>query len=246
MPKCIFCLTTEPTKFNTKEHILPESLGGGDWAILPEGLYCDGCQNIFGSSIEQQALSDYPFINLRTLLGIPTKKNKAPWFNYWEGKLSSAGVPGRIIYEPNKYFKKSFEDGTKTLTIIPAMTRKPNMVLRTLLKIGLETIAADNGDTKIFDERFDPARKFALTGIKSYDWPYLFIEHTDKLNLYIKNIVPDEEDSFFMDIYDYDINQEYLHLHILYLDFFVPLIENVVIDPAIVEGLPKRSKIMIV
>ncbi len=68
-------MITDETKFNTKEHILPDSLGGGDWAILPEGLFCDNCQNIFGSSIEQQALADYPFVNFRTLLGIPTKSS---------------------------------------------------------------------------------------------------------------------------------------------------------------------------
>ncbi|MCK6641765.1 MAG: HNH endonuclease [Bacteroidia bacterium] len=245
MPKCIFCLTTDKNVFNTKEHILPESLGGGDWAILPDGLYCDKCQNIFGSSIEQQALADYPFINLRTLLGIPTKKNKAPWFDYMEGRLHSAGEPGRIIYEPNEYFKKAFVEGRKTLTIIPAMTRKSNMVLRTLLKIGLETIAGDNGENKVFEERFDPARIYALTGQKKYDWPYLLIEHTDKLNLYIKGIAADEE-PFFMDIYDYDKEQEYLHLRVLYLDFFVPLIENVVIDPEILIGLPRKTEIIIV
>jgi len=53
MTKCIFCLTTDKTLFNTKEHMLPESLGGNDWAIFPDGLFCDNCQNKFGSTIEQ-------------------------------------------------------------------------------------------------------------------------------------------------------------------------------------------------
>jgi hypothetical protein len=245
MSQCIFCLTTDKSVFNTKEHILPESLGGGDWAILPDGLYCDKCQNVFGSCIEQQALADYPFINLRTLIGIPTKKNKAPWFGYMEGKLHSAGEPGRIIYEPNDYFKKAFAEGRKTLTIIPAITRKPDMVLRTLLKIGLETIAGGNGGNKAFEKRFDPAKVYALAGQKKYDWSYLQIEHIDKLNLYVKGIVADE-DPFFMDIYDYDKEQEYLHLRVLYLDFFVPLIENVVIGPEIMNELPHKAEIIIV
>ena len=190
-------------------------------------------------------MADYPFINLRTILGIPTKKNKAPWFDYWEGRLHSAGEPGRIIYEPNEIFKNAFTEGRKTLTIIPAMTRKPNMVLRTLLKIGLETIAGDNGENKVFEDRFDPARVYALTVQKKHDWSYLQIEHTDKLNLYIKGIAADEE-PFFMDIYDYDEKQEFMHLRVLYLDFFVPLIENVVIDPEIVKGLPRKTEIITV
>ena len=83
MPKCIFCkLTTGP--FTTREHILPESLGGGDWAILPSGLLCDECQNRFGSSIEQQALIDYPFSFFRVFLGIPT--------TYYEPFVNGSGL----------------------------------------------------------------------------------------------------------------------------------------------------------
>lgn len=123
MFKCIFCLTTEKLKFNTKEHILPESLGGGDWAILPNGLFCDSCQNIFGSKIEQQALADYPFVNLRTVLGIPTKKGKPAWFDYMEGRLISGLISGILGYEPNEYFKKCVHEGTKTVPIMQAVTK---------------------------------------------------------------------------------------------------------------------------
>lgn len=136
-PKCIFCLTNNPFSFNTKEHIIPESLGSGDWAILPEGLFCDSCQNIFGSRIEQQALSAYPLSNFRTFFGVPTKKGKAPWFSYWEGKLYSGGETGKLVYESNDLFESSFQNGQKTMPIIPAMPEKTDMLLRTLLKIGL-------------------------------------------------------------------------------------------------------------
>lgn len=228
MKKCIFCLTTDLNKFNTKEHILPESLGGGDWAILPDGLYCDDCQNKFGSSIEQQALADYPFINLRTLLGIPTKKSKAPWFKYWEGTLHSAGKPGTIIYEPNDYLQKAFESGQKTLTIIPAMTSKPNMVLRTLIKIGLETIAANDAE-KAFEKRFDPAREYALTGLKNFPWFYIQKEDYELLQIYIKGIDWDDYHCF-MDVHYEDNGLVFLHLRVFYLEFLVPLVENVVLD----------------
>ncbi len=75
MAKCLFCKSEGP--FTTREHVLPESLGGGEWAILPDGLFCDSCQNKFGSEIEQQALNDYPFSFFRVFSGIPTKKRKA-------------------------------------------------------------------------------------------------------------------------------------------------------------------------
>jgi hypothetical protein len=243
MIKCIFCLTTDKTKFNTKEHILPESLGGGDWALLPDGLFCDDCQNKFGSRIEQQALADYPFVNMRTLLGIPTKKKKAPWFKYWEGTLHAGGVPGRIIYEPNDFFKKSFESGQKTMTILPAMTQKPDMVLRTLLKIGLEILGADEGET-VFEERFNPTREYALTGKKNFPWFYIQKEDYELLRLYIKG-EKWEDDHCFMEIHYDDDGLVALHMRIYYLQFLVPLVENVVLDPDTKLTEPKERVIIV-
>lgn len=230
-PKCIFCLTTEKTKFNTREHIIPESLGSGDWAILEEGLFCDKCQNIFGSSIEQQALAVYPLSNFRTLFGIPTKKGKAPWFSFWEGKLKSGGDVGKLIYEPNDTFKKAFESGQKTLSIIPAMPEKSDMVLRTLLKIGLETFAADlTTKDKIFEPKFDAARKYALFGEKDKPWFYIVNEDIEQLKHYLNGINETEwTENFFSDVHE-EGELIYLHLKLLYLDFFVPLIENVEMD----------------
>ena len=229
MAKCIFCLTTDETKFNTKEHILPESLGGGEWAILPDGMFCDSCQNKFGSTIEQQALADYPIVNMRTMLGIPTKKNKAPWFKYWEGTLESAGEAGKFTYEPNEYFKKAFQTRQKILTIVPAMTKKPEMVLRTLLKIGLEVIASRDKE-EVFEEKFNATREYALNGNKNYPWFYIQLEDIEMFNDYIRN-KEWEDYHCFMDIYYEDNGLITLHLRTYYLQFLVPLIENVILDP---------------
>jgi hypothetical protein len=165
MNQCIFCKTTDGT-FRTREHILPESLGGGDWAILPPGLFCDSCQNVFGSSIEQQALADYPFNLLRTFLGVPTKKRKAPWFDCGEGRIDSALVQGQFHYKAATPFAAGLENGTKTQLRIPAYPKKPGMVCRALLKMGLEVIAADNHEDAL-SSRFDGAREFALRGVKT-------------------------------------------------------------------------------
>lgn len=239
--KCIFCLTTNQNLFNTKEHILPESLGGDDWAILPKGLLCDDCQKKFGSTIEQQALADYPFINMRTLLGIPTKKKRAPWFKYMEGTLHAGGGPGKIIYEPNEFFRKSFESGQKITTIIPAMTRRPHMILRMLLKIGLETIAADDRNA-VFEERFNPAREYALIGNKTCSWFYIQREDHEMLNLYLKGIEWDDHHCF-MDVY-YEGNLIFLHLRTFYLEFMTPLVENVALNSALFEGPGERFVIV--
>ncbi|MEQ8416828.1 MAG: HNH endonuclease [Imperialibacter sp.] len=227
-PKCIFCLTENESIFNTKEHIIPESLGSGDWALLPPNLFCDNCQNKFGSSIEQQALASYPFNNFRTLFSIRTKKGKAPWFEYWEGKLYGGGRPGMFQYEPNDYFKEATFSGRKSITIIPAMPEKTDMILRTLLKIGLETFAADlTTKDEIFSPKFDEARRYALTGEKSSKWFYLQNENFEKLNQYLKGISFAEwTDNFFSDVHE-EGELIYLHLKLLYLDFITPLVPNV-------------------
>ncbi|MBD0851863.1 HNH endonuclease [Maribacter arenosus] len=238
-PKCIFCRTTDSSVFNTKEHIIPESLGGGDWALLPDGLFCDSCQNKFGSTIEQQALGTHPLSNFRTLLGIPTKKGKAPWFSYWEGKLTSGGGLGKLIYEPNSYFKESTLSGQKKITIIPTMSEKRDMLLRTLLKIGLETFAADlTTKDEIFLDKFDAARVFALTGKKNNPWFYIQKENTDKLNYYLKNGITHEEwsDNFYADVHEIG-ELIFLHFKLIYIDLVTPLIDNVIPEDKLIKNI---------
>lgn len=244
--KCIFCLTTNSSVFNTVEHILPESLGGGNWALLPHGLYCDSCQNKFGSSIEQQALADYPLVNYRTLMGIPTKKRKAPWFKYRQGSIYSAGLPGSIIYEPTDFFRKAYETGQKKHTIISTETKRPDMVLRTLLKIGLELIACGEGPYNIFDERYDPARKYALLGEKNYPWFYLQRNDTEKLNLFLQGSLSEDDPGgdVAMSIIIHE-EVEVLHLHLMYLQFFVPLYEGIFMGPEMIRD-KHLEKLMVV
>jgi len=237
-PKCIFCLETDNTMFNTKEHIIPESLGSGDWAILPPGLFCDKCQNKFGSSIEQQALAVYPLSFFRTFLGIPTKKGKAPWFSSWEGKMEAGGRTGMINYEPNDLFSDAFNSGKKSISILPAMPEKTDMVLRTLLKIGLETFAADlSTKDQVFDDKFNPARKYALTGEKSNPWFYIVHENIDRLNHFLKGISQKEwTENFYADVHE-EGDLVYLHLKLLYLDFLTPLVDNVEVDEKLKETI---------
>lgn len=242
MKKCIFCLTTLPTKFNTVEHILPESLGSDDWAILPDGLFCDDCQNFFGSTIEQQALADNPFILMRTLMGIPTKKKKAPWFKSIEGTIYSKGAPGQIEYQPNDFFLKSKELKNKIHTIVPLSTKKPEMLLRTLIKIGLETIAANDREL-VFENRFDAARNYALTGKKNSQWFYVQSENDNLRDQYIKG--EDWEDNhIFMDVHYEDNGLVFMHIRVYYIEFLVPLIENVEVDPK--DDIEKTSIIVYV
>lgn len=221
--KCIFCKSTKKP-FTTHEHVLPESLGGGDWAILPEGLFCDSCQNIFGSEIEQQALGDYPFSFFRVFLSIPTKKSKAPWFESWEGKIRASFEPGTFGYDPAPAFEKATEEGKKSQIRLIAHPLRPNMICRFLLKMGIEVVAWDNS-TDVFLSKFDEARGFSLTGKKSNKWWYLQRENMSMASRYLTQGFNMDEwaNSVKLSVVKLDGEQEMFHLSLLYLDLLVPL-----------------------
>jgi HNH endonuclease len=224
--RCIFCKSTAGP-FRTREHILPESLGAGDWAILPEGLFCDSCQNRFGSAIEQQSLDDYPFSLLRTFIGIPTKKSKAPWFASWEGRVCGSGVPGLFHFDPAPPFAQAMHDGTKTQIRVIAEPKRPDMICRTLLKMGIEAVAADNV-TDVFSTRFDAARRYALDGAKDGEWWYLQREDlTQAAKLFEGQPIVGRE-PFQLETCDIGDGAEVFHLHLFYLDLFVPLEQRII------------------
>ena len=234
MSRCIFCKSASDF-FTTREHILPESLGGSDWAVLPEGLFCNSCQNRFGSEIEQQALGDYPFSFFRVFLGIPTKKGKAPWFKSWEGKIYASLLPGTFGYDPVPYFDKDVLEGRKTQLRLLAHPLKPDMICRFLLKMGIEVVACENRND-VFCSKFDEARNFALTGEKTGKWWYLQRERVDIASNFITNGFTENEwnDNIQMKVVKLDGEQEIFHLKLLYLDMFVPLTSMIIPE---IEGL---------
>lgn len=233
MSRCIFCLsTTNP--FTTREHILPESLGGGAWAVLPDGLYCDGCQNRFGSAIEQQALADYPFLNLRVLLAIPTKKRRAPWMNTWVGRIASTGVPGECVPEVDGFLGRALSEGKDiSRLILPAEPLRPDMICRTLLKMGVECLA-DMNVSAAFDQRYDAARRFALTGEKEAAWWYLQKEDVEVLNRLLQTGWRESYAPFSLRLIYVDDGALVFVLRLFYLELIVPL-EPRILPPKIEE-----------
>jgi hypothetical protein len=234
MARCIFCKDSAG-RFGTREHILPESLGGGDWSVLPGGLYCDACQNRFGSEIEQQALGDYPFSFLRVFLGIPTKKDKGPWFKSWEGQVRASLHPGIFGFDPAPPFENATKDGSKTQIHLLAHPLKPGMVCRFLLKMGIEVVAADGADD-VFHEKFDAARRYALTGDKTRQWWYVQNERMDEAFRFMTQGVLQREwrENVKLEVVRLAEEQEMFHLRLLYLDLFIPLTIDVMPE---MEGL---------
>ena len=93
--ECIFCGSSEP--FLTREHILPESLGGDDSFVMQRRCVCDGCLNYFGSKIERVALNNYPFSHWLTFGRILTKKGRIPFFDYAEGTFFGPDESGAVV-----------------------------------------------------------------------------------------------------------------------------------------------------
>ena len=71
---CVFCFASITAE--TREHMLPESFGGGEKFVLPPGIICHTCNQYFGREVENRVLASWPFNELRISSGIPTKKGR--------------------------------------------------------------------------------------------------------------------------------------------------------------------------
>ncbi|MBU1260309.1 MAG: HNH endonuclease [Planctomycetes bacterium] len=172
MPKCIFCKTENGT-YKTISHILPESLGGKQWACLPQDLECDDCNDYFGSKVERLALNSFPFLEFRSLLGIPTKKNKSPKQETSLGTIKGTLCPGIIGLDPKfKEIEKVVSNGQITQLRILAEPTESLAICRLLLKMGLEVVANDSFDDAM-KTKFDAAREFARKPLRGSKWWFL-------------------------------------------------------------------------
>lgn len=228
MPRCIFCKSTSAS-FTTREHILPESLGGGDWGILPPNLFCDNCQNHFGSKVEREALGDYPFSLLRVFLGIPTKSGKAPWLDSWEGVFRGSPVPGQVGYDPSELFRDATMSRQKTVARLLAEPRRPNKVCRALLKMGIELVAADD-PVAVFEPKYDVARQYALSGGASKKkWWYLQCEDMESANRYLTRCATLDEWQEAVDLSTFEVEQgaEMFCLRLFWVTLMTPLDDRI-------------------
>jgi hypothetical protein len=174
MKRCIFCGSTKANQFETKEHIVSESLGGKE--ILPEGLVCDKCNRYFGKAFEKEALDSEKIKFLRALERIPSKRGRIP---------VAAGEKGEIFVDGNtepKIIPNSPGQGDKKIISIPSIPSKkaivsfkfppshPGHLLRMLLKIGLEYLAIEQSEN-MFDPQFSKAKKVVRSPTPGWKWP---------------------------------------------------------------------------
>jgi hypothetical protein len=168
--RCIYCHDSKGT-FSTKEHFFSESLGGGEWAILPSGLVCDNCQSYFGSQVEKTAICDWPFNFVRFNMAIPTKKQKPVQMDTDLGHLTAYKLPGYSMVHPKRESAPVDKSRSKIIRI-PAFPQKPRLVCRALVKIAIGSLASNNS-ADVFGTRINAARRFARFGDLNIKWWYL-------------------------------------------------------------------------
>ena len=171
--RCIFCERNAP--FLTREHILPESLGGDDSFIMKRRAVCDKCQNYFGSKIEAVSLNNYPFSHWRTFGGIRTKKGKIPFFESFEGTLFGPDSSGMMSVAFRPVFHNALLEGRKTQMRLLAEPHDETIVCRFLLKMGVELMHEDH-IADVHESRFRPARHFARFCSPGSSWWFMLVE----------------------------------------------------------------------
>lgn len=160
----------------------------------------------------------------RRVNDIRTMLDSDPWFRSWEGTLRASLRSGQIGYDPAPYFEQATNEGRKTQIRLIAHPIRPEMICRTLIKIGIEVVAEDN-PVDVFHERYDAARVFALEGRKPGDWWYLQREDINAASRFIaQGVSPIEwRDGVQLSVSELADHAEVFHLRLLYLDFLVPL-----------------------
>ncbi len=177
---CIFCLCEKDDQ-HAIEHIIPESLGGGDWAVLPPEIVCDSCNHYFGSKIESKVLQDYPFNLLRLFSGVVTKKRKWATLNHSMGTLRASPYEHVIGLDPSSpEMEELILSGKKTQFRVIAETRFPLLMCRFLLKIAMEQKACESV-LDAFTHKYSNARRFSRNPRIGDKWWFMY-HHELELN----------------------------------------------------------------
>jgi hypothetical protein len=176
LARCIFCQGNGP--FSTREHILPESLGGDDGFTMKRRTVCDKCQNYFGAKIEAVSLNNYPFSHWRTFGGIRTKKGKIPFFDFFEGTLFGPDNSGTMSVAFHPLFHTALLEGRKTQMRLLAEPHDTTIVCRFLLKMAIELMHEDRV-ADVYENRFRPACRFARMCPSGSKWWFMLVESDD-------------------------------------------------------------------
>lgn len=233
---CIFC--DEKADGATVSHILPASLGGEEWACLPNGLVCSGCNQYFGEKVENPAIGSFPFLPFRLLLGIPTRKGSAPTMQTHLGMLRSIPFPGQIGIDPmTPEIEAAIETGRISEHRILAEPTEPVAVCRMLVKMGLEVVAADSVEDAR-DKRFDSARIFARAPARGTEWWWFMSTNHEKLFAKFRNGIGIQDwiQGVSLSVHQFE-EFEAFRLQLLDMVIFTPLDDRVI--PPVTDEFPE-------
>lgn len=219
---CVFCLSEKEDQ-RSIEHIIPESLGGGDWAVLPPDTVCDSCNHYFGVKVESKVLQDYPFNVLRLFSGVRTKKKKWAAINHPIGKLKASPYDSVIGLDPiDEEVERQLVISDRTQLRIIAETDSPLLMCRFLLKVALECVARDS----VIDAmkvRYAAARRFARNPHKGDSWWFLY-----RFDPALDGGLNKETQVEIVEIEDAEMGL----ITVFGCNFFVPLHPRIVYDPS--------------
>jgi hypothetical protein len=164
---CLFCGTTQGP-FMHIEHPIPESMGNYD-TILPKGFVCDGCNQYFGSKIEQQIMANPPFNLERVAASIKTRKHRYAKYADSSLVLRSVGFWDRVLFTmtPDRY-DTIFNKDKGILWAEPPMNYRV-FLARFLIKMGLELLAVIDA-VDPYSTGFDKARLCSRYGNDGASW----------------------------------------------------------------------------
>ena len=233
---CIFC--SQPAEGATTSHILPSSLGGEEWACLPDGLVCSQCNQYFGEKVESLALGSFPFLPFRLLLGIPTRKGGPPTMQTHLGKVRAGSSHGQIGIDPiAPEIEEAIDNGKISQLRVLAEPTEPVAVCRMLVKMGLEVLAADCPEDAR-DERFDSARAFARAPARGTEWWCFMSTNHERLFSKFRNGISLGDWVYGVSLLVHQFEQfEAFRLQLLDMVIFTPL--DVRVAPPEMDAFPE-------
>lgn len=240
---CVFC--GSPAGNPSLCHILPASLGGDNWACLPDGVECSRCNQYFGEKVEKPALQSFPFLSFRVLLGIPTRKKAKPEMKTHLGIVRSGKFPGLIELLPaSQRIALSLESGNITHLTFPAEPSEPLAVARMLVKMGLEIVGSDS-PVDARSTKFDSARIFARCPKRGSQW--WFVVRTDHPRLFSRFTEGIEMDQWVngvqLSVHKFE-DFEAVRVQLLDMTIFAPL-DSRVCPPDLSEFLEPEYRLFV-
>jgi hypothetical protein len=234
---CIFCRGESVAK--RVEHILPESLGGKDWAELLPGIVCDSCNQYFGAKVEALALGSYPFLPFRVLLGIPTKRRRSPTMEHPMGIIRSGSLGNIELIPRDGEIAEDITAGHITKFLIPAVPENPLAVCRLLLKMGIEVIGKDSVETAL-QSKYNEARTFARCPSRGARWWFIIItNHTALFKKFKQGVsYQDWANGVKLEIAEIE-GEEVFHLKLLDVSLITPMRPVIVPAPELSQQEPE-------